>query len=168
MPLQTYEKKKGLESPNVPIQNAVGSIDLAKAAATGTALADSREDLVIDTERVIRTDQLDEAAFMAHPIEVHMHDAATEDEPQYCEVTVNGVYHCIVRGETKIVPRSHIAVIAQAKSMRVQQAKVTNPDGSMGYKEKFVLRLMYPFSVIHDPAGSKGAAWLRQLLANPT
>jgi hypothetical protein len=37
----------------------------------------------------------------------------------------------------------------------------------MGFQEENVLSLTYPFSVVTDPNPKQGAAWLRQMLANP-
>jgi hypothetical protein len=165
MAINTYERKGGIDSTNVDIEGATQNVDISQAVRTGIALDDAAG---IETEPVFSTKQLDDEAFMHQPLEIHMHEAASEDEPQFAEVTVNGVYRLIVRGQIATVPRAHVAVLANAKQQRLVQTKIVNPDGSMGYQEKAVLRLVYPFSVIHDPAGKRGSDWLRQLLRNPT
>lgn len=163
--VNSYERKKGVDSDSVNIVGASTTVDHSKLAATGMAL-DDHKGILVDTDPVYDTRTLDEEAFNREWLEVHVHDPASEDEPQFAELTVNGDYCMIVRGETKKIRRYHVAAMAQAKQMRLIQNKITEPDGSMGYREKAVLRLVYPFSVIHEP-NPKGGAWLRQLLGNP-
>lgn len=165
MAINTYERKKGVSSEDVEIVNKVQPVDHSKVADGGIAL-DDKAGIQIDTDPVYDTKSLDEESFMREWIEIHMHDPASEDEPQFAEVTVNGDKVTLFRGEVKKVRRYHVAALAQAKAMRLVQSKITNPDGSMGYVEKAVLRLTYPFSVTHEP-NRRGSAWLRQLLGNP-
>ena len=116
------------------------------------------------TEPVYSTSHLDEEAFMQMPIEIHMHDAPDENEQQVVEVTVNGVYRAIPRGASATIPRMHVGALCDAKQQRVQQKRIVGNDGSMAFQEQVVTRLTYPFSVIHDPAGRKGADWLKSKL----
>ena len=101
---------------------------------------------------------------MQDMIEVVFADPASEFEPQFVEAGVNGEKICIRRGDTARIKRCHLAVIAGAKTERLAQKKITLPDGSMGYEERSVLQPVYPFQVIHDPAGAKGITWLRQAM----
>jgi hypothetical protein len=160
MASMTYERNKGrsIDSNNVQIHGSDMPLDVSTAA--------SGAGIEIDHEAIYSTAQLDDAAFWAQPVEIHLHDAQSENEPMFAEVTVNGKYELIVRGQQKSVSRAHLAVLAQAKQMRIKQQRITNPDGSMGYKESAVLQLTYPFSVIHD-AHPKGGVWLRELLKAP-
>lgn len=120
----------------------------------------------IDTSPVIRTDAIEMEKFLHEMVTVHITEPATENEPKYAEVTVNGDRRVMVRGGEYRIPRKHVAVLAQAKSHRVTQQKVSNQDGSQSFVEKLVPYLSYPFSVIEDP-NPNGRAWLKQLLANP-
>lgn len=165
--LNSYERKKGLDSTNIDIANAARAVDLSAAARGETPIVDEQNGVESDVERVVDLRLMEHERFMAEPLLVHLHDAGSEDEPQFVELTVNGIYHCIRRGEQKEIPRAHVGVLAQSKQMRLTQKKVTNSDGSMGYQEMAVLRLTYPFSVLHD-ASPRGGAWLGQLLKNPT
>lgn len=165
MQLQSYERKKGIESDSVAIVGATQAVDNAQGAATGIALPDVKG-IEVDAASTYSTAGIDHEAFMREWVEIHMHDPGSEDEPKFAEVTVNGDYCLAVRGETKKMRRYHLAALAQAKQMRLVQSKITNADGSMGYQEKAVLRLVYPFSILHDPS-PKGTPWLRQLLGNP-
>ncbi len=168
MATQSYERKKSsqIDAGSADIPRPSEDIKLEGAAERGSALVGSESGIETDVDRVLANpDLLDHERFMAEPIELHLAPAADENEPGFVEVTVNGIYRCAARGDTVTWPRSHVAVLAQAKQMRIEQTKVTNSDGSLGYKETPRLRLTYPFSVIHD-ANQRGRAWLRQLLQN--
>lgn len=152
----------GLESqrvePDVPVQD----VDHSRVAKTGIAL-DNARGIELDPFTPNTKKLFEDERFMAERIEVMLADPGNEDEHQFAEITVNGERVCIRRGETGIMKRCHLAVLAGAKTQRLVQTKITNPDGSMGYQEKFVLRPIYPFQVVNDP-NPKGALWLRQLL----
>ena len=155
--INSYERKRTIASEDVKIENEV--TDAAEATKGGHE---------IDTERVIRADQLDNEAFMRDEMEIILMEPNNENEAQFCEVNVNGDYRLLLRnGEPQKLRRYHVAVLAQAKQSRVRQKKIVAPDGSMGFQEENVLSLTYPFSVLHDPNPKQGAPWLRQMLANP-
>jgi hypothetical protein len=153
----TYERKRGVSSEDVEIVNKV------QPAAEATKGGHE-----VDTDRVLSTDALDEEAFMRDEMEVILMEPGNENDPQFCEVNVNGDYRLLMRnGEPQKLRRYHVAVLAQAKQSRVRQKKIVNQDGSMGFQEENVLSLTYPFSVSHDPNPKQGAPWLRKMLANP-
>lgn len=155
--INTYERKRGISSENVDIVNAV--TPAADATKGGHE---------IDTDQVIRADQLDHEAFMRDEMEIILMEPGNENDAQFCEVNVNGDYRLLMRnGDPQKLRRYHVAVLAQAKQSRVRQKKIMNSDGSMGFQEENILSLTYPFSVLTDPNPKVGAAWLRQILANP-
>lgn len=156
-PVNTYERNKGLASSDFSIENAV--TPASEASAPGG--------VEIDTDQIIRTDQLDYEKFMRDELEVFFNEPGNEHEPGFVEVNVNGDYRLAVRGDTTKLRRYHVAVIANAKQSRVRQKKIVNADGSMGFQEENVLSLTYPFQIIHDPNPKHGSAWLRQILKNP-
>lgn len=156
--INSYERQRTLDSEDVKIEKQVTSA--AEALAPGGH--------VIDTDRVIRTDQIDEEAFMRDELEIILMEPGNENDAQFCEVNVNGDYRLLMRnGEPQRLRRYHVAVLAQAKQSRVRQKKIVNGDGSMGFHEENVLSLTYPFSVSHDPNPKLGAPWLRKMLSNP-
>lgn len=120
----------------------------------------------IEVASTLANGEAERAKFMQQEIEVHFHDAPSENDHQFVEVSVNGDYRCIPRGSSGKLRRYHLAVLAQAKTSRVVQKKIVNPDGSMGFKEEQVLALNYPFQVINDP-DRRGPAWLKSLIASP-
>lgn len=155
--LNAYERKRGIASEDVKIEKQV--TPAAEATLGGHE---------VDTDRIIRTDQFDEEAFMRDEMEIILMEPGNEHDPQFAEVNVNGDYRLLMRnGEPQRVRRYHVAVLAQAKQSRVRQKKIVNADGSMGFQEDNVLSLVYPFQVSHDPNPKQGSPWLRKLLSNP-
>lgn len=155
--INAYERNRTISSEDVDIVGAV----------TPAAEASKPGGIEIDTDRVIRADQLDEEAFMRDELEVFFNDPGNENEPSLVEVNVNGDYRMVVRGDTAKLRRYHVAVLANAKQSRVRQRKIVSPDGSMGFQEENVLSLTYPFQVMHDPNPKVGAPWLKKMLAQP-
>lgn len=153
----TYERKRGVNSQDVEIVNAVQ--DAKEATKAGG--------VEIDTDRIISTDALDQEAFMRDELEVFFQEPNNENEASFVEVNVNGDYRMVIRGNTAKLRRYHVAVLAQAKQSRVRQKKIVNADGSMGFQEENVLALTYPFQVMHDPNPKQGVPWLKKMLSNP-
>lgn len=152
-----YTRKKGVDSESVDITNPVESAhDFMTGAGT-----------VVDTDNVMKTDDIEFERFMNQEVVVLLADPASEQEPTVVEVNVNGDYRMGVRGFEVKLKRAHVAVLARAKQSRVRQKKVVAPDGSMSFQEENVLALSYPFQVVEDPDPRRGAPWLRQLLSNP-
>lgn len=162
----TYERKPGLPAGSVPIVNASPAVNAAAGRAGENPL--DKVESEIDVEQVIRADAVDMERFMQERLSIMIDEPGDPEEPMHVEVSVNGILFTHIRGSDVVeAPRFIVGALANAKTMRVRQVKVTNPDGSMGFQEKPVIRQAYPFTVVHDPSGSKGNAWLRQLLANP-
>lgn len=155
--VNTYERNKSISSEDVPIFDQV----------TPASEASKPGGIEIDTDRVLRTDAIDEEAFMRDELEIYFNEPGNEHEPGFVEVNVNGDYRMAVRGDTVKLRRYHVAVLANAKQSRVRQRKLVNPDGSMGFQEENVLSLTYPFQVMHDPNPKQGVPWLKKLLSQP-
>lgn len=161
------ERRKGPETDDRDIEGGKHDIDHTRIEGGAKAAYGSDAGIELDTMPYIDPDKMNMERFMAEKLLIHVHDAPHEDDPQFVEVTVNGIYECIPRGETKEISRAHVAVLAAAKQMRVEQKKIVNSDGSAGYAERAVLRLSYPFSVMHDP-NPRGPAWIKKIMTNPT
>lgn len=162
--VNSYERKGGLSSEEVEIVNGEHKFTMEDTAKGINPMTQTQE---ISTDKIYANADLEREAFMAQVLEVQLQEAGSEDENQYAEINVNGDYRIIRRGDIGFLKRYHVAVLAQAKEMRLSQKKVVAADGSMGYEERLVSRQTYPFTVIHDPAGRKGTDWLRQQLQNP-
>ena len=155
-------ERHGFDAADVEIVNKESALDV-KAALAGLDPLSSME---TNFERMPTPTELSYEQFMAQDMELQTMDAGSDEENQFVEVTVNGDYRMCRRGETLLCKRYHVAVLANAKELRLQQKKIVNVDGSMGYEDRMTSRQTYPFSVIHDPAGRKGVEWLRSQLQN--
>lgn len=158
------ERKPGLEAGAVDMQGAETKFSMDDTARGFNPLTDTP---VIATDKIINNSQLEFEKFMSEVLEIQMADAGSEEENQFAEINVNGDYKLIRRGEIGFLRRYHVAVLAQAKEMRLKQTKIVEADGSMGYREMLVSRQTYPFTVIHDQSGRKGSDWLREILKAP-
>lgn len=156
--VNSYERKRGIDS---------NETDMIGGGVETVAAAQSGKGIEIDTDRVISTDALDQEAFMRDELEVFFNEPNNEHDPAFVEVNVNGDYRMVVRGNTAMLRRYHVAVLANAKQSRVRQKKIVAPDGSMGFQEENVLSLTYPFQVMHDPNPKQGVPWLKKLLQQP-
>ena len=89
-PVNTYERNRGVASSDVDIEKAV--TPAAEASAPGG--------IEVDTDKIIRTEQLDYEKFMRDELEVFFNEPGNEHEPGFVEVNVNGDYRLAVRGDT--------------------------------------------------------------------
>jgi hypothetical protein len=158
-----YNRKASVDSNEVPIQGDEKSFSI-EDTISGRAINEGG----IVTEPVYSKQQLDDEAFMAQSVEVMLHEPGSENEPMFAEVTVNGMYRLVPRnGHTVTIPRMHLGVLCDAKVQRLVQVKGVSADGEMTHREVLKTNLSYPFSVVYDPAGAKGVAWLKQKLSAP-
>jgi hypothetical protein len=157
----TFERSKTIDSDSVDIDQKEIVVTAEQTAAGRNAMAER----VIETDPMYSTAQIDEEAFLRQELEIHFHDAPTDDDAQFVEVTVNGDRRVARRGDTVKLPRAHVGVLCDAKQARMVQKKIVSPDGSMGYEERMVTQLSYPFSTVYDPAGKRGAEWLKKKLS---
>lgn len=109
----------------------------------------------------------EEERFMRDMVEVHFAEAMNENETPVIEVTVNGQYFFARRGESKAIPRYMLEVLARSKVMRVRTERQVQPDGSETMTPRITYTPSYPFTVLSDPAGAKGVAWLKTILNQP-
>lgn len=119
----------------------------------------------IDNEIVVGGD-IDKERFNNDVLTVQFAPRSNENEPLFAEVNVNGKRVVARRGDTVQMKRFQVAVLAQSKIARVEQQRVTGPDGNPQYVEREIFSQTYPFSVIDDQ-DPRGRAWLKQQLANP-
>jgi hypothetical protein len=106
--------------------------------------------------------------FMEDPIEVYFAEAVNEDiETPVVEVTVNGRYFYAKRGDTKMIPRYALEVLARSKFMRVKTERKVDHEGAETMVPKLNYSPCYPFQVISDPRGKQGVEWLRGIMNQP-
>jgi hypothetical protein len=165
--INRYERKgQSTADGSDKIVGGVEDVDHDKAAKTGMAL--SSDAIATDVDARIDPSKMSVEAFMAEELLITLHDRSHESEPNFVELNVNGDYRLLMRDSQleQRVKRYHVALLAQAKTAIVTQKPHTDNEGFQSFREQVKLRLSYPFSVAHDPAGMKGRDWLRPLLTS--
>lgn len=117
-------------------------------------------------DKVIPSQALELEAFMAEPVTVLVHESTDPNDVDLVSVQVNGVIQYFMRGQTQVVKRCFVERLARAKRTSYSQ----NLDERLGEHMNHLAprhALKYPFSVIEDK-NPKGAAWIKQILAERT
>jgi hypothetical protein len=110
----------------------------------------------------------DELKFNEDVLEVMVHESTDSNAENPIFTACNGVTQYFYRGQVQRVKRKFVAILAACKEHSINTPEYTLGDGSRGTKIVTRSSLKYPFSVISDPAGKKGADWLKTLLHAPT
>lgn len=147
---------KGIETPN----EYLGKAD---AFVIGELGAEERNIEVVD--RVVTGSEMEIDAFMHEKLTIMIHDSNDESDVDTIMVSVNGVRQYFQRGLPQTVRRFFVERLARAKRTSYEQ-KLDDRLGESMNTMKPHHSLKYPFSVVEDTA--KGAAWLRNLLAERT
>lgn len=112
--------------------------------------------------------QFDELMFNEQMVEVMLHETTDENAENPVFTACNGVTQYFFRGQTQMVKRKYVAILASCKEHSIKTEEYTASDGSRAIRLRTAASLKYPFSVISDPAGRRGADWLKSLLQAPT
>jgi hypothetical protein len=102
--------------------------------------------------------------FMNEKLTIQIVDSATPEDRIVAEVTC-GSQRCVIpRGKPHSAPRKFIEILARCRTTRLVPVETRpNDPGSLVYRSRAVLD--FPFTVLADPSGSRGAAWLKGLYA---
>lgn len=115
-------------------------------------------------DKVLTCDKAEQEAFMNEMVTIMVHDSTDENAEPLIPVGINGRMQYFARGVPQRVRRCYVERLARAKKTSYSQ----NLDERLGEALYNTMRphhaLKYPFSVVEDP-NPKGAAWLRNLLA---
>lgn len=107
-------------------------------------------------------------AFMQEKMDIFLSEPSSESESPLAEVTVNGRYMPFRRGEAySNVPRYAVEALARSRTTRITTEKRLQPDRSEEMVPIQRHTASYPFSVMRDPSGAKGMAWLKGILSQP-
>jgi hypothetical protein len=111
-----------------------------------------------DLKKLLRDEK-----FMEETVMVMIHPTASENEPPYAHLNVNGMNQIVPRGQNVPVKRKFVEVLARMKETRYNQ---TTPNSSEPDKTMMVARhgLAFPFVIVEDK-NPKGRAWLEHILA---
>jgi hypothetical protein len=108
--------------------------------------------------------QFDELKFNEDVLEVMLHESTDSNAENPVFTACNGVTQYFYRGQVQQVRRKFVAILAACKEHAISTPEYTQPDGARSTKIVRRSSLKYPFSVISDPAGKRGAEWLKSLL----
>ena len=157
------------------------SVDSSEVEGPGETTADFEERFLQGTSGGVEVDivsaksggggdkkQFDELKFNEDFVEVMLHESTDENAENPVFTACNGVTQYFFRGQPQQVRRKFVAILASCKEHSLKTEEYTAADGSRGIRLRSASSLKYPFSVISDPAGKRGADWLKSLLKAPT
>ena len=102
--------------------------------------------------------------FMEDELLVMLTSTGADGEAPFVHVGVNGVTKILPREQQIMLKRKFVEVLARAKKTDfVQDLDFHLGDAMNRLRQAHAFK--YPFQVVHDPAGVKGAEWLRTVLA---
>lgn len=139
----------------------VGQAKPRTLKAEGPA-SEALESHTIEVERGLDfKNKADELQFNEEVLTVVIHDSTNPSDDPLPLVIVNGMRQYFERGKQMKVKRKFVERLARARKTTYSQEELPN---RAGYRNVPHTALQYPFSVIHDPAGYKGAEWLQAIL----
>jgi hypothetical protein len=103
--------------------------------------------------------------FMEDVLTVTVMTSADEKAQAYVPIWVNGRPFYFIRGMQHKAKRKFVEGLARAKHTGIRIEISKDVLGEPTNKAISTTGIKYPFSVQHDPAGAKGAAWLEQVLS---
>lgn len=118
----------------------------------------------VTAEALRNKDKLDKLKFMDEPVTVLVHPSSDKNAKPYLELFVNGIRQNVARGANQTIKRKYVEVLARMKLT----SYVTQTPIEEGEARNVITPstgLVAPFSVLHDPSGARGAAWLSEVLA---
>lgn len=104
-------------------------------------------------------------AFMEEELLVVVHDSTNDNDEPIPAVWNSGRAQYFIRGQHQRVKRKFVEVLARLKITKYTQRLEKDGAGNDTYKNIPHTALRFPFSVIEDPSGQKGADWLKRVLA---
>lgn len=117
---------------------------------------------------VIETFAIPEAeleAFMAEKLEIIVAKDRDPNATPMVQVGVNGRMKLIHRGVRTLIARSYVERLIRANSVAIHQDTKAVKDPDVFNRLERTSGPDYPFSVLHDPSGAKGRAWLESVSA---
>lgn len=113
-------------------------------------------------EHPVSREKLEALAFNEEVLTVLVHDSTNPTDEPVPEVWNDGRCQRFLRGKEMQVKRKYVEVLARSKKTIYTQEELPNRGG---YRNVPHTALRYPFSVLHDPSGDRGKAWLQAILA---
>lgn len=138
--------------------------------ATGSA-EDLRQDFAHEntvlsvSDGVAFDEYAQELAFNEQVLTVIVHKTNDKNAEHLVKLGCNGRNQFLIRGVKLQCKRSFVESLARAKPVEVTTHETVDIEGGRAIRVDRVTNVAYPFSVLHDPAGAKGEAWLAKIVA---
>lgn len=111
-------------------------------------------------------DKLEKMKFDNDILEIEIHESQDPNANPIPEIIVNGRREAFFRGQPKKVKRMFVEQLLRMKSTRYDNKRCIDPDtGIEEYQYPEHTSLVYPFTILHDPAGEKGRDWAKKIKA---
>jgi len=142
----------------------VGQLSPREIPVTGDARVDPADIEAVPADALRNTTKLDMLKFMEDPVTVIVHPSSDKFAKPYIELFVNGIRQNVARNQPQVIKRKYVETLARMKlTTYVSETPIEN--GEVRNVLIPSTGLIAPFSVVHDPAGARGAAWLTEILA---
>lgn len=129
--------------------------------STGKARLEAQHFEVVD--RAPSKEKLEALRFNEDVLTIRVHETTDKNAHPLPEVWNDGIVQRFRRGVEQKVKRKFVEILARQKVTTYTQEK-TQTDGVDDIINVPHTAVLYPFAVLHDPAGAKGAAWLKGIL----
>jgi hypothetical protein len=170
--------------PNAP-RKEMHSSDVPLPQVPELSEHDRGESIVLEdpkalAEVIAKKEYAEELAFMEDPLTIRIEPAAEENAPIVVDCWVNGKgaevmdtitgkfmeLGCLPIGQPIITKRKYVEVLARSYTERVETSQGQD-DGSRAdiFKMRRNTSRKALFSVLNDPAGARGHAWLTTVLS---
>jgi hypothetical protein len=153
-----------IDSRDIEIIAGDREIDIESVKAEGPPLA------VADTEHITDArSKFDSEKFMQEELTVIISQPSNKSEAQSVYIghpLTPEWFRWKPRGVEIKLKRYEVAILCYAKGTEVYQDKSQDEEGADKILDRERWNLAYPFQVIHDPSGHRGADWLKTMLRN--
>lgn len=122
-----------------------------------------RDDVIVADKSVVDGDYLDKLSFNEDILTIMLARSSEKFAPELLDFYVNGKVEWVPVGRPYMLKRKYVEVIARCQPFDVRTEVVREADNERNQVRRFQIA-KHPFSVIHDPAGARGAAWLAQVM----
>ena len=122
-----------------------------------------RDDVIVADKSVVNGDYLNQLAFNEDVLTIMLSRSSEKFAPELIDIYVNGKVEWVPVGRPYMLKRKYVEVIARCQPFDVRTEVVREAENERNQVKRFQIA-KHPFTVIHDPAGERGHAWLQQVM----
>lgn len=150
---------------NIAGDENVGQLPPVNIPVTGDARKEPEGDIEIIRAEALKREKMENLRFMEDELEIIILPTSDRMAAPVIEVWVNSIPQRFVRNRKQRVKRKYVEQLARCKPVNYEGRVHKDADGEVHNQMIPNSSLLYPFQVLHDPAGARGAAWLQEVLA---